>query len=97
MDPKNIPNAQGIRKITELTSIEADVRINDIRGNEEKQISTGKVMIFHSRQEPSIGSAAGLDCGVFFSRVDGGNLRGSTGPAPSPVGAGPVAHPGRDH
>ncbi|MEV6349025.1 flotillin family protein [Actinoplanes sp. NPDC051851] len=38
LDPKNILDAQGIRKITELTAIEA-VRTNDFRRNEEKEIT----------------------------------------------------------
>ncbi|GGL05562.1 flotillin family protein [Mangrovihabitans endophyticus] len=38
LDPKNILDAQGIRKITELTAIEA-VRTNDYRRNEEKEIT----------------------------------------------------------
>ncbi|MBU2669593.1 flotillin family protein [Actinoplanes bogorensis] len=37
LDPKNILDAQGIRKITELTAIES-VRTNDFRRNEEKEI-----------------------------------------------------------
>ncbi|GAB2596994.1 hypothetical protein Aab01nite_72450 [Paractinoplanes abujensis] len=42
MDPKNILDAQGIRKITELTAIEA-VRTNDFRRNEEKEITRQNV------------------------------------------------------
>ncbi|MDY7083986.1 MAG: flotillin family protein [Actinomycetota bacterium] len=42
MDPKNILDAQGIRKITELTAIEA-VRTNDYRRNEEKEITRQNV------------------------------------------------------
>ena len=38
LDPKNILDAQGIRKITELTAIEA-VKTNDFRRNEEKEIT----------------------------------------------------------
>src|SRR5918997_6051525 len=38
LDPKNILDAQGIRKITELTAIEA-VRTNDHRRNEGKEIT----------------------------------------------------------
>ncbi|GAA2678341.1 MULTISPECIES: SPFH domain-containing protein [Actinoplanes] len=38
LDPKNILDAQGIRKITELTAIEA-IRTNDFRRNEEKEIT----------------------------------------------------------
>src|SRR5918997_1286445 len=38
LDPKNILDAQGIRKITELTAIEA-VKTNDYRRNEEKEIT----------------------------------------------------------
>ncbi|AEV82111.1 hypothetical protein ACWT_1095 [Actinoplanes sp. SE50] len=38
LDPKNILDAQGIRKITELTAIEA-VLTNDFRRNEEKEIT----------------------------------------------------------
>ncbi|MFI1989918.1 SPFH domain-containing protein [Actinoplanes sp. NPDC020271] len=38
LDPKNILDAQGIRKITELTAIES-VRTNDFRRNEEKEIT----------------------------------------------------------
>lgn len=38
LDPKNILDAQGIRKITELTAIES-VRTNDYRRNEEKEIT----------------------------------------------------------
>ncbi|GIG69749.1 SPFH domain-containing protein [Phytomonospora endophytica] len=37
LDPANILDAQGIRKITELTAIES-VRTNDYRRNEEKEI-----------------------------------------------------------
>ena len=37
LDPKNILDAQGIRKITELTALEA-VRTNEYRNNERKQI-----------------------------------------------------------
>jgi uncharacterized membrane protein YqiK len=42
LDPKNILDAQGIRKITELTAIEA-VRTNDYRRNEEKEITRQNV------------------------------------------------------
>ncbi|HEV7962987.1 MAG TPA: flotillin family protein, partial [Actinoplanes sp.] len=42
LDPKNILDAQGIRKITELTAIEA-VRTNDFRRNEEKEITRQNV------------------------------------------------------
>ena len=42
MDPKNILDAQGIRKITELTAIEA-VKTNDFRRNEEKEITRQNV------------------------------------------------------
>jgi len=38
LDPKNILDAQGIRKITELTAIES-VKTNDFRRNEEKEIT----------------------------------------------------------
>jgi uncharacterized membrane protein YqiK len=38
LDAKNILDAQGIRKITELTAIEA-VKTNDFRRNEEKEIT----------------------------------------------------------
>src|SRR4051812_20572685 len=42
LDPKNILDAQGIRKITELTAIES-VRTNDYRRNEEKEITRQNV------------------------------------------------------
>lgn len=42
LDPKNILDAQGIRKITELTAIE-NVRTNDYRRNEEKEITRQNV------------------------------------------------------
>jgi len=42
LDPKNILDAQGIRKITELTAIEA-VKTNDYRRNEEKEITRQNV------------------------------------------------------
>ncbi|HEX8632175.1 MAG TPA: flotillin family protein [Catenuloplanes sp.] len=42
LDPANILDAQGIRKITELTAIEA-VRTNDYRRNEEKEITRQNV------------------------------------------------------
>jgi len=42
LDPKNILDAQGIRKITELTAIEA-VRTNDYQRNEEKEITRQNV------------------------------------------------------
>jgi uncharacterized membrane protein YqiK len=42
LDPKNILDAQGIRKITELTAIEA-VKTNDFRRNEEKEITRQNV------------------------------------------------------
>ncbi|MFI5893050.1 SPFH domain-containing protein [Actinoplanes sp. NPDC051513] len=42
LDSKNILDAQGIRKITELTAIEA-VRTNDFRRNEEKEITRQNV------------------------------------------------------
>ncbi|MEV8509285.1 flotillin family protein [Actinoplanes sp. NPDC051475] len=42
LDPKNILDAQGIRKITELTAIES-VRTNDFRRNEEKEITRQNV------------------------------------------------------
>ncbi|AGZ46649.1 SPFH domain-containing protein [Actinoplanes friuliensis] len=42
LDPKNILDAQGIRKITELTAIEA-VRTNDFRRNEEKELTRQNV------------------------------------------------------
>jgi len=42
LDPKNILDAQGIRKITELTAIEA-IRTNDFRRNEEKEITRQNV------------------------------------------------------
>src|SRR5688572_4784843 len=38
LDPANILDAQGIRKITELTAIES-VKTNDFRRNEEKEIT----------------------------------------------------------
>ena len=42
LDPKNILDAQGIRKITELTAIES-VLTNDFRRNEEKEITRQNV------------------------------------------------------
>ena len=42
LDSKNILDAQGIRKITELTAIES-VRTNDFRRNEEKEITRQNV------------------------------------------------------
>jgi uncharacterized membrane protein YqiK len=42
LDPKNILDAQGIRKITELTAIEA-VKTNDFRRNEEKELTRQNV------------------------------------------------------
>src|ERR1700754_3083560 len=42
LDPKNILDAQGIRKITELTAVEA-VRTNDYRQNEAKEITRQNV------------------------------------------------------
>ncbi|MFI5932375.1 SPFH domain-containing protein [Actinoplanes sp. NPDC051494] len=42
LDPKNILDAQGIRKITELTAIEA-VLTNDFRRNEEKELTRQNV------------------------------------------------------
>jgi uncharacterized membrane protein YqiK len=42
LDPKNILDAQGIRKITELTAIEA-VKTNDFRRTEEKEITRQNV------------------------------------------------------
>jgi uncharacterized membrane protein YqiK len=42
LDAKNILDAQGIRKITELTAIEA-VKTNDFRRNEEKEITRQNV------------------------------------------------------
>lgn len=42
LDPKNILDAQGIRKITELTAIEA-VKTNDYRRNEEKELTRQNV------------------------------------------------------
>src|SRR6201991_3654860 len=42
LDPKNILDAQGIRKITELTAVEA-VRTNDFRQNESKEITRQNV------------------------------------------------------
>src|SRR3954468_4477398 len=42
LDPANILDAQGIRKITELTAIEA-VRTNDFRRTEEKEIARQNV------------------------------------------------------
>ncbi|GAA4915248.1 putative membrane protein YqiK [Stackebrandtia albiflava] len=42
LDPQNILDAQGIRKITELTAIEA-VRTNDYRRNEEKELTRQNV------------------------------------------------------
>src|SRR3954454_1912432 len=42
LDPKNILDAQGIRKITELTAVEA-IRTNDFRRNEEKEITRQNV------------------------------------------------------
>ncbi|GAA0562239.1 hypothetical protein GCM10010172_51790 [Paractinoplanes ferrugineus] len=42
LDAKNILDAQGIRKITELTAIES-VRTNDFRRNEEKEITRQNV------------------------------------------------------
>ena len=42
LDSKNILDAQGIRKITELTAIEA-VRTNDYRRNEEKELAKQNV------------------------------------------------------
>lgn len=42
LDPQNILDAQGIRKITELTTLE-NVRTNDYRRNEEKEITRQNV------------------------------------------------------
>ncbi|NMO53858.1 flotillin family protein [Actinoplanes sp. TBRC 11911] len=42
LDPKNILDAQGIRKITELTAVES-VRTNDYRQNEAKEITRQNV------------------------------------------------------
>src|SRR3954463_7523728 len=42
LDPKNILDAQGIRKITELTAIEA-IKTNDYNRNEEKEITRQNV------------------------------------------------------
>jgi uncharacterized membrane protein YqiK len=42
LDPRNILDAQGIRKITELTALE-NVRTNDFRRNEEKEITRQNV------------------------------------------------------
>ncbi|GAA2593130.1 hypothetical protein GCM10010435_85130 [Winogradskya consettensis] len=42
LDPKNILDAQGIRKITELTAIES-VLTNDFRRNEEKELTRQNV------------------------------------------------------
>ena len=42
LDPKNILDAQGIRKITELTAIEA-IKTNDFKRNEEKEITRQNV------------------------------------------------------
>jgi uncharacterized membrane protein YqiK len=42
LDPKNILDAQGIRKITELTAIES-VKTNDFRRNEEKELTRQNV------------------------------------------------------
>src|SRR3954466_15424754 len=42
LDPKNILDAQGIRKITELPAVEA-IRTNDFRRNEEKEITRQNV------------------------------------------------------
>jgi len=42
LDPQNILDAQGIRKITELTAIES-VRTNDFRRNEEKELTKQNV------------------------------------------------------
>jgi uncharacterized membrane protein YqiK len=42
LDPKNILDAQGIRKITELTAIEA-IKTNDYKRNEEKEITRQNV------------------------------------------------------
>jgi uncharacterized membrane protein YqiK len=42
LDPRNILDAQGIRKITELTALE-HVRTNDFRRNEEKEITRQNV------------------------------------------------------
>src|SRR3954462_4162309 len=42
LDPKNILDAKGIRKITELTAIET-IKTNDYRRNEEKEITRQNV------------------------------------------------------
>src|SRR4051794_33576825 len=42
LDPKNILDAQGIRKITELTAIEV-IKTNDYKRNEEKEITRQNV------------------------------------------------------
>ncbi|GAA0811428.1 SPFH domain-containing protein [Spirilliplanes yamanashiensis] len=42
LDPKNILDAQGIRKITELTAIEA-IKTNDYKRNEEKELTRQNV------------------------------------------------------